>query len=58
MANHEVSLNISRPIPVGNVDIEIPVRRNRRAFGKVNVSKGSIDWVPAKHPSAQLFGGG
>jgi hypothetical protein len=47
MANHEVSLNISRPIPVGNVDVEIPVRRNGRAFGKVKISKGSIDWMPA-----------
>ena len=47
MANHEVSLTISRPIPVGNVDIEIPVRRNGRAFGKVKISKGSIDGMPA-----------
>ncbi|HLN06643.1 MAG TPA: hypothetical protein VK217_10215 [Acidimicrobiales bacterium] len=47
MANHEVSLTISRPIPVGNVDIEIPVRRTGRAFGKVKISKGSIDWMPA-----------
>jgi hypothetical protein len=48
MANHEVSLNISRPIPVGNVDIEVVVRRNGRAFGKVKVSRGSIDWLPAQ----------
>jgi hypothetical protein len=47
MATHDVSLNISRPIPVGNVDIEIPVRRNGRAFGRVKISKGSIDWMPA-----------
>jgi hypothetical protein len=47
MATHEISLNISRPIPVGNVDVEFAVRRNGRAFGKVKVSKGSIDWMPA-----------
>jgi hypothetical protein len=47
MANHDVSLNITRPIPVGNVDIEIPVRRNGRAFGRVKISKGSVDWLPA-----------
>lgn len=47
MATHDVSLTIPRPIPVGNVDIEIPVRRNGRAFGKVKISKGSIDWMPA-----------
>lgn len=44
---HDVSLNISRPIPVGNVDVEIPVRRNSRPFGKVKISKGSIGWMPA-----------
>jgi hypothetical protein len=27
--------------------VEIPVRRNGRAFGKVKISKGSIDWMPA-----------
>ena len=47
MANHEVSLNITKPVPVGNVDIEIPVRRNGRAFGKVKISRGAIDWMPA-----------
>ncbi len=45
MATHDVSLNITKPIPVGNVDIEIPVRRNGRAFGKVKISKGAIDWM-------------
>ena len=45
MAKHEVSLNITRPIPVGNVDIEVPVRRNGKAFGKVKISKGAIDWM-------------
>jgi hypothetical protein len=47
MATHEVSLNITQAIPIGSVDIEIPVRRNGRAFGKVKISKGAIDWMPA-----------
>lgn len=47
MATHEVSLKIGSPIPVGKVDVEIPVRRNGRAFGKVKISRGSIDWMPA-----------
>jgi hypothetical protein len=47
MPTHEVSLNISQAIPVGNVDIEIAVRRDGRACGKVKISKGAIDWMPA-----------
>jgi hypothetical protein len=46
MATHDVSLSIAKPVPVGNVDIESPVRRNGRAFGKVKISKGAIDWMP------------
>ena len=47
MATHDVLLNISQAIPIGNVDVEIAVRRNGRAFGKVKISKGTIDWMPA-----------
>jgi hypothetical protein len=55
MANHEVSLNITRPIPVGNVDVEISVRRNGRAFGKVKISKGAIDWMPANKSKTAYY---
>ncbi len=47
MATHDVSLNITKAIPVGSVDIEVAVRRNGRAFGKVKISQGAIDWMPA-----------
>jgi hypothetical protein len=55
MATHEVSLNITKPIPVGNVDIEVPVRRNGRAFGKVKISKGAIDWMPANKSKTAYY---
>jgi hypothetical protein len=55
MATHDVSLNITKPIPVGNVDIEIPVRRNGRAFGKVKISKGAIDWMPANKSKTAYY---
>ena len=55
MANHEVSLNITRPIPIGSVDIEIPVRRNGRALGKVKISKGAIDWMPANKSKTAYY---
>jgi hypothetical protein len=55
MATHEVSLNIARPIPIGSVDIEIPVRRNGRAFGKVKISRGAIDWMPANKSKTAFY---
>jgi hypothetical protein len=55
MATHEVSLNISRAIPVGNVDLEFAVRRNGRAFGKVKVSRGAIDWMPANKSKTAYY---
>src|SRR4051794_39486267 len=55
MATHEVSLNISQAIPVDNVDIEIAVRRNGRAFGKVKISKGAIDWMPANKSKTAYY---
>ena len=55
MATHDVSLNITKPIPVGNVDIEVPVRRNGRAFGKVKISRGAIDWMPANKSKTAYY---
>jgi hypothetical protein len=55
MATHEVSLNITKPVPIGSVDIEIPVRRNGRAFGKVKISKGAIDWMPANKSKTAYY---
>jgi hypothetical protein len=50
-----VLLNVSRAIPVGNVDIEVAVRRNGRAFGRVKISKGSIDWMPANKSKTAYY---
>jgi hypothetical protein len=55
MATHEVSLNISSAIPVGNVDLEIAVRRNGRAYGRVKISKGAIDWMPANKSKTAYY---
>jgi hypothetical protein len=55
MATHDVSLNISQAIPVGNVDVEIAVRRNGRAFGRVKISKGAIDWMPANKSKTAYY---
>ena len=47
MARHGIEL-IAPPLDVGKVDVVFSVRRNRRAFGKLKVSQGRVEWMPAK----------
>lgn len=47
MAVHDVSLQVSHPIPIGKVDIEIPVRKGGRLLGTLTVSRGGLDWKKA-----------
>ena len=47
MATHEISLEIPDGIRVVNTDIEVQVREDGKLLGRVRISRGSIDWVPA-----------
>jgi hypothetical protein len=47
MAKHDVELKVGHAISIGNKDIELPVKRDGKAFGRLRISTGSIDWVPA-----------
>lgn len=46
MAEHNVTLEIPNEIEVGNVDLKIRVRRDGKLFGKLTISRGTIDWKP------------
>ena len=51
MPAHDVTMNLSHPITVKNVDVEFEVRSDGVLMGKVQISKGGIDWTPFKsHP--------
>ena len=51
MPAHDVTMNLSHPITVKNVDVEFEVRSDGELKGKVQISKGGIDWTPFKsHP--------
>jgi hypothetical protein len=51
MPVHDVTMNLSHPITVKNVDVEFEVRSDGELQGKVQISKGGIDWTPFKsHP--------
>ncbi|HEX3510113.1 MAG TPA: hypothetical protein VHT27_03345 [Solirubrobacteraceae bacterium] len=47
MAKHEVGLQVEQEIPILNRNIVVPVRRDGKAFGRLRVSKGGIDWMAA-----------
>ena len=47
MAKHEVGLWIDHEVQIGNVDVQLPVRVDGKAFGRLQVSTGSVDWLPA-----------
>lgn len=46
MPAHDIDVTVSAQT-IKNKDMEIVVRANGRRFGRVRISKGSIDWVPA-----------
>jgi hypothetical protein len=48
MAKHEVGLDVKMLVAVGNVDVEIPVKADGRALGRLRISKGGVDWTPAR----------
>ncbi len=50
MPAHDVTMNLSHPITVRNVDVEFEVHADGELLGKVQISKGGIDWTPFKSP--------
>jgi hypothetical protein len=48
MAEHKIGLEIPKEIEVSNSDLKIRVRKDGKRFGTLTISKGTIDWRPAK----------
>lgn len=46
MPKHDVKLKLNAEVPVGNVDIEIPVRIDGALRGRLQISTGTVDWRP------------
>jgi len=53
MAIHEISLKILHGIEIVNTDIEVSVREDGDLLGRIRISRGSIDWIPAQKRSAR-----
>ena len=48
MPTHQINLKIPKAIEVVNKDIEVVVYEDDKRLGTLRISKGSIDWTPAK----------
>lgn len=51
MAQHEIDVKVPQEIWVENTDLEINVKSNGRLLGRVHISRGTIDWIPANSQS-------
>ena len=58
MATHAITVHPSRPLEVVNADLIIEVTSDGEKFGQLQVSRGSIDWVPRGHQIAVSSPGG
>lgn len=54
MAKHEVSLKIEHEIPVGNRDVQIPVKIDGKPHGRLKVSRGGVDWQPSPNSKSSF----
>jgi hypothetical protein len=55
MATHDISLSILHGITILNTDIEVAVREDGDLLGRIRISRGTIDWIPArKHRGHRL----
>ncbi len=46
MPKHGVGLKIEHEIEIAGKDVEFYVTSDDKAFGRVKISKGAIDWFP------------
>ena len=48
MAKHEVKLRLNQRIDIENVDATLSVWSDDALLGRLRVSRGSVDWEPAR----------
>ena len=50
MADHDVYFTLPER-QLGRADAEFRIKRNSQAFGKLRISEGALEWVPANKQS-------
>lgn len=51
MATHSITVHPSRPLEVVNADLIVEVTSDDEKLGQLQVSRGTVDWVPRGHRS-------
>lgn len=46
MATHSIRVHPSRPFEVVNADLIVEIIADDQKFGQLQISRGTIDWVP------------
>ncbi len=54
MATHDIKFSIPEK-DLGNVDISFSIKEDGKQLGKLDVSKGGIDWYPKNAKVAKSF---
>jgi hypothetical protein len=52
MPTHSITVHPSRPLEVVNADLIVEVTSDDQKFGQLQISRGSIDWVPRGHSTS------
>ena len=52
MPVHDIDVTVPAAT-VKNKDMQVLVRADGRVFGRVCISRGSVDWIPANSPVAR-----
>lgn len=55
MADHDVFFTLPER-QLGRADAEFRIKRNAQAFGKLRISEGGLEWVPANKQSGIRIG--
>jgi hypothetical protein len=51
MPAHSLQIELPRKV-ILNTDVVIAVKSDEVKLGELRISRGSVDWVPAKHQAA------
>ena len=55
MATHSIKVHPSRPFEVVNADLIIEVAADDQKLGQLQISRGTIDWVPRDKQTAHTL---
>jgi hypothetical protein len=55
MATNEVTLKVPQGINVGNLDANLVVHQDGKLLGRLELSRGGVDWIPSNSRSRYVL---